>query len=99
MSVTAAAGFVAGGGAIGIKHGERPDLAIVATADHVAVPAAAVFTTNLACAAPVQVSRAHLVDGKAAAYVCRDFTCQAPITDPEALLRAFDPPPAKPLPR
>lgn len=69
MSVTAAAGFVAGGGAIGIKDGNRPDLAIVATTDHAAVPAAAVFTTNLACAAPVQVSRNHLVDGRAAAIV------------------------------
>ena len=69
MSVTAAAGFVAGGGAVGIKDGERPDVAIVATADAVAVPAAAVFTTNLACAAPVQVSRAHLVNGHAAAVV------------------------------
>lgn len=69
MSVTAAAGFVAGGGAVGIKDGGRPDVAIVATADHGAVPAAAVFTTNLACAAPVQVSRAHLVDGRAAAIV------------------------------
>jgi uncharacterized protein YyaL (SSP411 family) len=27
----------------------------------------------------------RLVDGQAAAYVCRDFTCQAPVTDPEAL--------------
>ena len=26
-----------------------------------------------------------LVDGRAAAYVCRDFTCQAPITTPQAL--------------
>jgi glutamate N-acetyltransferase/amino-acid N-acetyltransferase len=69
VSVTAAAGFVAGGGAVGIKDGDRPDLAIVATADHIAVPAAAVFTTNLACAAPVQVSRAHLTDGHAAAVV------------------------------
>jgi glutamate N-acetyltransferase/amino-acid N-acetyltransferase len=69
VSVTAAAGFVAGGGAIGIKDGNRPDLAIVATSDRVVVPAAAVFTTNLACAAPVQVSRAHLVDGQAAAIV------------------------------
>jgi glutamate N-acetyltransferase/amino-acid N-acetyltransferase len=69
VSVTAAEGFVAGGGAIGIKDGNRPDLALVATADHVAVPAAAVFTTNLACAAPVQVSRDHLVDGRAAAIV------------------------------
>ncbi|MDQ1478189.1 MAG: glutamate N-acetyltransferase / amino-acid N-acetyltransferase, partial [Actinomycetota bacterium] len=69
MSVTAANGFVAGGGAIGIKDGNRPDLAIVATADGVAVPAAAVFTTNLACAAPVQVSRLRLGDGHAAAIV------------------------------
>ena len=69
MSVTAAGGFVAGGGAIGIKDGNRPDLAIVATADRIAVPAAAVFTTNLACAAPVQVSRLHLADGHAAAVV------------------------------
>jgi uncharacterized protein len=27
-----------------------------------------------------------LVDGRSAAYVCRDFTCQAPVTTPEALL-------------
>jgi hypothetical protein len=26
-----------------------------------------------------------LVDGQASAYVCRDFTCQAPVTDAEAL--------------
>jgi glutamate N-acetyltransferase/amino-acid N-acetyltransferase len=69
LSITAAGGFVAGGGAIGIKDGGIPDLAIVATADRAPVPAAAVFTTNLACAAPVQVSRDHLADGRAAAIV------------------------------
>ena len=26
-----------------------------------------------------------LVDGRATAYVCRDFTCQAPVTEAEAL--------------
>jgi len=69
MSVTAAKGFVAGGLACGIKESGAPDLAIVATDDHRAVPAAAVFTSNLAQAAPVQISRAHLTDGRAAAVV------------------------------
>jgi uncharacterized protein YyaL (SSP411 family) len=36
----------------------------------------------------------ELVDGKPVAYVCRDFVCDAPVTDPEALraaLRAMSP--------
>jgi glutamate N-acetyltransferase/amino-acid N-acetyltransferase len=69
MSITAARGFVAAGLACGIKDSGAPDLALVATEDHAPVPAAAVFTSNLAQAAPVQVSRAHLVDGRAAAVV------------------------------
>ena len=67
--VCAPKGFVAGGAACGIKSGGAPDLAIVATEDRIAVPAAGVFTTNLACAAPVQVSREHLANGQAAAVV------------------------------
>ncbi|MFD6812252.1 hypothetical protein ACFWEN_42115, partial [Streptomyces anthocyanicus] len=30
-----------------------------------------------------------LVAGSAAAYVCRHFTCDAPVTDPEALARTL----------
>ncbi len=60
MSVTAPRGFVAAGGAAGIKAAGAPDVALVATEHGDAVPAAGVFTTNLAPAAPVQVSRAHL---------------------------------------
>ncbi|WP_329014401.1 thioredoxin domain-containing protein [Streptomyces sp. NBC_01601] len=30
-----------------------------------------------------------LVDGDPAAYVCRDFTCEAPVTDPDALRTAL----------
>ncbi len=70
MSVTAPRGFVAAGGPAGIKAGGAPDVAVVATADGRAVPAAGVFTANLAAAAPVQVSRAHLAaTGGAAAGV------------------------------
>lgn len=69
MSVTAAAGFVAAGLHAGIKPSGRPDLALVATADHRPVPAAAVFTTNLVAAAPVQLSRRHLVAHPSAAAV------------------------------
>ena len=63
MSVTVPAGFVAAGVACGIKPRGALDLALVATEDGAPVPAAAVFTANLATAAPVQVSRAHLVAG------------------------------------
>jgi glutamate N-acetyltransferase/amino-acid N-acetyltransferase len=58
--VSTVPGFVAAGLHCGIKDSGAPDLALVATADGRPVPAAAVFTTNLAPAAPVQVSRAHL---------------------------------------
>jgi len=60
MSVTAAAGFLAAGGHVGIKASGDPDLALVATDDGAPVPAAGTFTQNLACAGPVQVSKRHL---------------------------------------
>jgi glutamate N-acetyltransferase/amino-acid N-acetyltransferase len=71
VSVTAPKGFVAAGGSAGIKAGDALDVALVATADGRAVPAAGVFTANLATAAPVQVSREHLAatGGKAAGVV------------------------------
>ena len=60
MSITTPKGFVAAGLAAGIKASGALDLALVATDDGVPVPTAATFTSNLAAAAPVQVSRAHL---------------------------------------
>lgn len=71
MSVTAAEGFVAAGHACGIKPSGQRDLALVATASGRPVSAAAVFTSNLATAAPVLVSRDHLraTSGRAAAVV------------------------------
>ncbi|MBA2380800.1 MAG: bifunctional ornithine acetyltransferase/N-acetylglutamate synthase, partial [Chloroflexi bacterium] len=58
-------GFVATGGAAGIKASGRPDLAFVATAtgpdgDRVPAAVAAVFTPNAFAAAPVRLSQAHL---------------------------------------
>jgi glutamate N-acetyltransferase / amino-acid N-acetyltransferase len=58
--VAAPAGFRAAGVACGIKASGALDLALI-TAD-APVPAAAVFTTNLAQAAPVILSRNHLTE-------------------------------------
>lgn len=77
MSITAAKGFVAGGVACGIKESGAPDLALVATADRRAVAAAGVFTTNLATAAPVQVSKQHIAGGLAAAVVLNSGNANA----------------------
>jgi len=70
VSVTAPKGFLASGLAAGIKASGAPDLALVVAAGG-AVPAAGVFTANLAAAAPVTVSRAHLAatGGRAVAVV------------------------------
>ncbi len=77
MSVTAVPGFEAGGIPCGVKPSGAPDLSMVATADRRAVSAAGVFTTNLATAAPVQISRAHLADGRAAAVVLNSGNANA----------------------
>jgi len=71
VSVTTPSGFVAAGAHCGIKESGAPDLALVATSDHAPVAAAGVFTQNLACAGPVQVSKRHLATtgGRAAAIV------------------------------
>ena len=79
MSVTAAPGFVAAGVHCGIKPSGALDLALVATADGEPVSAAAVFTANLATAAPVLVSRDHLAIswGRAAAVVLNSGNANA----------------------
>ena len=71
MSVVSPEGFAAAGGHVGIKAGSQPDCAIVACTTDAPAAAAAVFTTNLAAAAPVCVSRAHLAatGGRARAVV------------------------------
>jgi glutamate N-acetyltransferase / amino-acid N-acetyltransferase len=81
MSVTAVPGFAAGGLASGIKPSGDPDLAMVATVDAAPVSAAGVFTTNLVAAAPVQISRRHLADGRAAAVVLNSGNANAATGD------------------
>ena len=79
VGVTTPEGFVASGVACGIKPAGRPDLSLVATVGGRPVAAAAVFTTNLATAAPVQVSRRHLAasGGRAAAVVLNSGNANA----------------------
>jgi glutamate N-acetyltransferase / amino-acid N-acetyltransferase len=82
VSTTSAKGFVAGGLACGIKDSGASDIALIATDDHRPVSAAAVFTSNLAQAAPVQVSRAHLADGRAAAVILSSGNANAATGEP-----------------
>jgi glutamate N-acetyltransferase/amino-acid N-acetyltransferase len=84
VSVTAPEGFVAAGGSAGIKANEALDVAVVATDDGRAVPCAGVFTSNLATAAPVQVSRAHLAasGGHAAGVVLTSGNANAATGEP-----------------
>ena len=79
MSVTAAEGFVAAGVACGIKASGDPDLSLVATDDGQPGTAAAVFTSNLATAAPVIVSRRHLAGsgGRVSAVVLNSGNANA----------------------
>jgi glutamate N-acetyltransferase/amino-acid N-acetyltransferase len=79
VSVTRPKGFSASGVHCGIKAGGALDLALVAPTDGKPVPAAAVFTTNKAVAAPVAVSRAHLetTGGHAAAVVLNSGNANA----------------------
>jgi glutamate N-acetyltransferase / amino-acid N-acetyltransferase len=77
VSVTAASGFEAGGISCGIKSSGVPDLALLATTDRRPVAAAGVFTTNLVSAAPVQISREHLRDGRAATVVLNSGNANA----------------------
>jgi glutamate N-acetyltransferase/amino-acid N-acetyltransferase len=67
MSITAPLGFAAGGGHVGIKPGELPDCAVVVATTAAPACAAGVFTRNLAAAAPVLASRAHLAASGGAA--------------------------------
>ncbi len=67
-----------------MKAGGEADLALVATESGAAVAAAGVFTSNLAAAAPVQVSRAHLAatGGRAAAVVINSGNANAATGEP-----------------
>ena len=75
--ITSVPGFKANGLASGIKESGAPDLSMVATVDGAPVTAAGVFTSNLVAAAPVQISRRHLADGRAAAVVLNSGNANA----------------------
>jgi glutamate N-acetyltransferase/amino-acid N-acetyltransferase len=83
VSITTPGGFVASGLAAGIKASGALDLALLATEDGHPVPTAATFTRNLACAAPVQISRAHMSanGGRAAAVLISSGNANAATGD------------------
>ncbi len=73
VSVVAPEGFEAAGVSAGIKPGGALDLAIVTA--RTPVSAAAVFTTNMAAAAPVRLSRSHLAISQTARAVVLNSGC------------------------
>lgn len=82
--ITAPLGFHASGVACGIKTNGNADMALVA-AEHVS-SAAAIFTTNLAKAAPVLVSKAHLdSSGGLARAIVTNSGCANACTGPRGL--------------
>jgi len=83
MSITTPKGFVASGLAAGIKASGALDLALLATEDGLPVPTAATFTSNLAAAAPVQISRAHMAanGGRATAVLVSSGNANAATGD------------------
>lgn len=68
MSVTAAQGFRASGVTAGLKPSGKPDVALVVN-DGPNHHAAAVFTSNRVCAAPVTWSKQVITDGRVDAVV------------------------------
>jgi len=85
--VTAPAGFRAAGLHCGIKANGKPDLALVVS--DAAASAAGVFTTNLAVAAPVLVSQAHLAaSGGRAHAVVTNSGCANACTGPQGMADA-----------
>lgn len=77
QGITAPLGFVAAGGAFGIKRTGKPDLMLLAGRELCA--AAAMFTTNRLQSAPVRVSRRHLQTsrGWVRAVVCNSGNANA----------------------
>lgn len=85
--VTAPLGFRATGLHCGIKASGKPDLALLVS--DVPAAAAAVFTTNLAQAAPVLVSKEHLAaSGGRAIAVITNSGCANACTGPQGLADA-----------
>lgn len=77
--VTAAQGFKASGVHCGIRRNtSKNDLSLIVS--DVPATAAAVYTTNLVKGAPLTVTKAHIMDGKAQAIICNSGnanTCNA----------------------
>ena len=70
--------------ALGSPHGQRPGRDDMQLAQARQLPSNADVPVGRIAAVPLLLDRG-LVDGRAAAYVCRDFACQAPVKEPDML--------------
>jgi uncharacterized protein YyaL (SSP411 family) len=72
--------------ALGSPHGQRPGRDDVQLAQARQLPSTADDPVVRSAVIPLLQDRG-LVNGQAAAYVCRNLTCQAPVADPRALIK------------
>jgi uncharacterized protein YyaL (SSP411 family) len=83
-SLSAAESMLAGPAEIAVVGPEDARADLHRAALHLASPGAVVVAADVGTPIPLFEDRG-LVDGRPAAYVCRDFVCQMPVTDPAAL--------------
>ena len=73
-NITHVRGFTCWGAHMGIKS-KRRDIALIYS--EVPASAAAVFTRNIVCAEPIKLSREHIKDGKAQAFIINSGNANA----------------------
>jgi uncharacterized protein YyaL (SSP411 family) len=101
MGLAVAEAWLAGPAEIAVvgRPADERTRALHETALHAATPGAVLALGDGTEAAVPLLTGRPLVNGEPAAYVCRQFTCLAPVTTPDQLRKALAVPPSAPVER